>query len=191
MKLLGLKAVIRRKRYNYKPHSPSHVAENILDREFQKEYQPMEVLLTDVTEFKYGTQSKAYLSAILDYGEKKIVAFKLSKHNNNELVQKTVSQIEDRIKPTKTLIHSDRGFQYTSHGFKQFVDKHQVIQSMSRVGKCIDNGPMESFFGTLKEEMYRLNDYETFEQLESDIKNYIDFYNTKRITLSMGLKIPV
>ncbi|MGO4936810.1 IS3 family transposase, partial [Fundicoccus sp. Sow4_H7] len=72
----------------------------------------------------------------------------------------------------------------------QFVDKHQVIQSMSRVGKCIDNGPMESFFGTLKEEMYHLNDYETFKQLESDIKNYIDFYNTKRVTLSMGLKIP-
>ena len=52
MQLLGLKAVIRRKRYRYKPHSPSHVAENILNREFQKEYQPMEVLLTDVTEFK-------------------------------------------------------------------------------------------------------------------------------------------
>lgn len=190
MQLVGLKAVIRRKRYNYKPHSPSHVVENILNREFQKDYQPMEVLLTDVTEFKYGVQSKAYLSAVLDYGEKKIVAFKLSKHNNNALVRKTFSQIKDRIKPTKTLIHSDRGSQYTSYSFKDFVDKHQVIQSMSRVGKCIDNGPMEGFFGTIKEEMYRLNSYETFEQLESDIKGYIDFYNTKRVTLSMGLKIP-
>lgn len=186
MHLLGLKVVIPRKHYNYKPHSPSHVAENILNREYQKDYQPMEVLLTDVTEFKYGTQAKVYLSVILDYGEKKIVTFKLSKHNNNELVRESVSQIEDRIKPTKTLIHSNRGFQYPSHSFKHFADEHQVIQSMSRAGKCIDNGPMEGFFWTLKDERYRLNDYETFEQLESDIKDYIDFYNSKRVTLIMG-----
>ena len=99
MKLLDLKAVIRRKRYTYKPHKPTHVAENILNREFQKNYQPMEVLLTDVTEFKYGAQSKAYLSAVLDYGENTIVAFKLSKHNNNALVHETIQQIEAAIIP--------------------------------------------------------------------------------------------
>lgn len=65
-----------------------------------------------------------------------------------------------------------------------------MIQSMSRVGKCIDNGPMESFFGTIKEEKYRLNTYDSFEQLESDIKDYVKFYNTKRVTLKMGLQIP-
>lgn len=190
MQLLDLKAVIRRKRYRYKPHLPSHEAENILNREFQKEYQPMEVLLTDVTEFKYGLGAKAYLSAILDDGAKKIVAFQLSKHNNNELVRQTIDQIKARMKPKRTLIHSDRGFQYTSHFFKKFVDKHQVIQSMSRAGRCIDNGPMEAFFGTIKEEMYRLKAYRTFEELASDINQYIDFYNTKRVTLRMGLRIP-
>src|SRR5699024_2864372 len=75
MKLLNLKAVIRRKRYRYKPHNPAHIADNVLNREFRKDYQSMEVLLTDVTEFKYGENAKAYLSAILDYGENKIVAF--------------------------------------------------------------------------------------------------------------------
>lgn len=119
MKLAGLKAVIRRKRYAYKPHKPAHVAENILNREFRKAYQPMTVLLTDVTEFKYGQQSKAYLSAILDYGENKIVAYQLSKANNNALVRDTVRQIKDQLIPSKTLLHSDRGFQYTSHGFKK------------------------------------------------------------------------
>ena len=94
------------------------------------------------------------------------------------------------MKPMQTLIHSDRGFQYTSHFFKRFVDDNQVIQSMSRVGKCIDNGPMEAFFGTVKEEMYHLKTYQTFEELASDINEYIDFYNTKRVTLSMGLRIP-
>lgn len=190
MKLLGLKAVIRRKRYNYKPHKPAHVSENILNREFQKDYRPMEILLTDVTEFKYGSQSKAYLSAILDYGKNKIVGFELSKHNNNALVRDTFKQIEDDIIPKKTLIHSDRGFQYTSHGFKGFIDRHQVIQSMSRVGKCIDNGPMENFFGVIKEEMYRLKSFKTFDELAQDIQKYIKFYNTKRITLKIGLKIP-
>src|SRR5699024_2549975 len=135
------RAVIRRKRYTYKPHKPHHVAENILNREFQEEYNKIKVLLKDITEFKYGTNSKAYFCAILDYGENKIIAYKLSKHNNNALVRNTITQIEDNIIPTKTLFHSDRGFQYTSHSFKQFIEKHQIIQSMSRVGRCIDNGP--------------------------------------------------
>src|SRR5699024_10042040 len=173
MKLLGLKAVIRRKRYTYKSHKPTHVAENVLNRAFQKDYQAMEVLLTDVTEFKYGQGSKAYLSAILDYGANKIIAFKLSKQNNNVLVYDTVHQIKDDVLPTQTLLHSDRGFQYTSHGFKNFVKKHQIIPSMSRVGKCIDNGPMENFWGIIKEEMYRLKTYTSFEELEHDIKQYI------------------
>src|SRR5699024_9284187 len=95
----------------------------------------MEVLLTDITEFKYGVNSKAYFSAILDYGENKIIAYKLSKHNNNALVRDTMTQIENDIIPTKTLFHSDRGFQYTSHSFKQFIEKHQIIQSMGCILK--------------------------------------------------------
>ena len=74
--------------------------------------------------------------------------------------------------------------------FKKFIEDHKITQSMSRVGKCIDNGPMENFWGIIKEEMYRLNVYDTFEELEEDVKRYMNFYNTKRITLSMGLKIP-
>lgn len=191
MRLAGLKAVIRRKRYTYRPHKPTHVAENILNRAFQTSYPPMTVLMTDVTEFKYGTSAKAYLSAILDYGTNKIVAFQLSKHNNNALVMATVNQIKTQLIPAKTLLHSDRGFQYTSHSFRQFTQTHQLIQSMSRVGKCIDNGPMENFWGIIKEEMYRLKSYSSFEELERDIKHYISFYNTRRVTLKMGLSIPM
>ena len=190
MRLLEIKAVIRRKRYNYKPHFPQHVAENVLDRAFDVDYEPMQVLLTDITEFKYGNNSKAYLSAILDYGANKIVAYKLSDRNNNALVNDTINQINDLILPGETLLHSDRGFQYTSNDFKKYVEKHQIIQSMSRVGRCIDNGPMENFWGIIKVEMYRLTTYETFEELENDVKQYIEFYNTKRVTLKMGLSIP-
>ena len=122
MKLLGLRAVIRRKRHTYKPHKATHVAENMLNREFQKEYKPMDVLLTDVTEFKYGQHSKAYLSAILDYGSNKIVAFKLSKHNNNALVRDTVRQIEDDLVPTHTPAQRSRLSIYVSR-IPQFCQK--------------------------------------------------------------------
>ena len=190
MKQMNLQAVIRRKRYRYKKHSPQHIAENVLNREFNKDYKAMQVLLTDITEFKYGDNSKAYLSAILDYGKGQIVAYKLSNRNDNQLVKETVDQIKEDLIPGTTLIHSDRGFQYTSKLFKNFINEHQLIQSMSRVGKCIDNGPMENFWGIIKEEMYRLRSYETFDQLEDDIRRYIKFYNTSRVTLKMGLRIP-
>src|SRR5690625_7871595 len=95
MQLLELKAVIRRKRYKYKPHSPQHVAENVLDRAFDVDYKSMEVLLTDITEFKYGSYSKEYLIAILDYRANEIIDFKLSDRNNNALVNHRISQIEN------------------------------------------------------------------------------------------------
>src|SRR5699024_3629662 len=147
-------AVIRRKQYCYKAHTPSHVAENVLNRAFQEEYKPFEILLTDVTEFKYGTASKAYLSDIYDYGAKKVVAYHLSNRNNNALVQNTCDQITDVIMPAVALMHSDRGSQYTSHFFNHFLDEYDLIESMSRKGTCLDNSPMENFFGILKQEMY-------------------------------------
>lgn len=190
MRFIGLQAVIRRRKYRYKPSQPVHSAQNILNRNFKTDYQPMEVLLTDVTEFKYGKGSKAYLSVIYDYGAKKVIAYQLSKRNDNLLVKQTLQQISPQIQPNKTLIHSDRGFQYTAHFFRKFIVKNKIKHSMSRVGKCIDNGPMEAFWGTIKEEMYRLNTYASYDELELDIKHYIQFYNTHRVTLSMGLKIP-
>ena len=72
MKLMGLKAVIRKKRYRYKSNTEEYTAANILNREFKKEYEPMALLLTDIAELKYGKGEKAYLSAVLDYGTKKI-----------------------------------------------------------------------------------------------------------------------
>ena len=126
----------------------------------------------------------------MDYEANKIVAYKLSDRNNNALVNDTINQINDLILSEETLLQSDRGFQYTSHDFKKYIEEHQIIQSMSRVGKCIDNGPMENFWGIIKVEMYRLTPHQTFEELENDLKQYIEFYNTKRITLKMGLSIP-
>jgi putative transposase len=179
MKIAGIQSVIRRKKKAYKRSTPQHIAENVLNREFTAE-NPNEKWVTDVTELKYGSTKKAYLSAILDLYDGSIVSYVLGHSNNNNLVFKTLDKATNLLNGCHPLIHSDRGYQYTSYGFKRKIDKAEMTQSMSRVGKCIDNGPMESFWGTLKCEKYYLNKYETFEELSLAIKEYIHFYNHDR-----------
>lgn len=179
MKVVGLRSVIRIKKKQYKRTTPQHVAENILNREFTAE-KPNEKWVTDVTELKYGLSKKAYLSAIRDLYDGSIVSYVLGHSNNNQLVFKTLDQATVLLDGEHPLIHSDRGFQYTSKGFKRKIDAVKMTQSMSRVGRCIDNGPMESFWGTLKCEKYYLHKYKTFEELSLAIDDYIHFYNHDR-----------
>ncbi|MFU7516367.1 transposase, partial [Clostridium sp. HCS.1] len=89
------------------------------------------------------------------------------------------------------LFHSDRGFQYTSKIFKNKLNAINAIQSMSRVGRCIDNGPMESFWGTLKSEMYYLRKFNTYEELNQAIDEYMEFYNTKRLQKKLKGMAPI
>jgi len=180
MERKGIQSVIRKKKKRYERSTPQQVAENVLNRNFHADA-PNEKWVTDVTEFKYGSGQKAYLSAILDLHDKSIVSYVLGHSNNNPLVFTTLDLALEVTFGSTPLIHSDRGYQYTSQQFKQMLDKAKLVQSMSRVGRCIDNGPMESFWGTLKCERYYLHTYRTFEQLKSDIDDYIHFYNYERL----------
>ena len=181
MKFAGIEAVIRRKRKPYVKSTPQHVAENTLNREFTAE-RPNEKWVTDVTEFKYGQgqTSKAYLSAILDLYDGSIISYVISQSNNNPLVFETFDKALKLEPEAIPIFHSDRGFQYTSKMFKRKLENAGMTQSMSRVGKCIDNGPMESFWGKLKSEEYYLHTYSTFEKLKEAIEAYIEFYNHRR-----------
>lgn len=179
MNVAHLRSVIRLKKKPYKRSTPQHVAENRLNREFTA-VQPNEKWVTDVTELKYGQSKKAYLSAIRDLYDGSIVSYVLGHANNNPLVFKTLDQATEQLAGEHPLIHSDRGFQYTSKGFKRKIVAAKMTQSMSRVGRCIDNGPMESFWGTLKSEKYNLHKYKTFEELSLAIDEYIHFYNHDR-----------
>ena len=190
MKLLGLKSVIRKKKKRYIKSTPQHVYENVLNREF-KSSKPNLKWLTDVTEFKYGHNKKAYLSAILDLYDNSIVSYVLGYRNDSQLVFKTLDMALESYPDAKPMLHSDRGFQYTSHGFKRKIDKAQMTQSMSRVGRCIDNGPMEGFWGIIKSEKYYLNKYYTFEELKKAIDDYIYFYNYKRQQKKLNSLSPV
>lgn len=190
MKLAGIQSVIRRKKKKYVKSTPQQVAENLLNREFNAA-ESNEKWLTDVTEFKYGNTQKAYLSAILDLHDKSIVSYVFGHSNNNNLVFRTLDLALQDSPGSTPMIHSDRGFQYTSWGFKKRLEVHGLTQSMSRVGKCIDNGPMEAFWGTLKCEKYYLHKYQTFEALKKDIEDYIHFYNHERLQAKLNSLSPM
>jgi len=173
-------SVIRKKKKTYVPSTPQVTAENLLNRNFNAE-KPNQKWLTDVTEFKLTDGKKVYLSAIFDLGDKSIVSYVLGHSNNNQLVFDTFDLAVASNPNAKPLFHSDRGFQYTNRQFKNKLDTISAIQSMSRVSRCIDNGPMEGFWGIIKSEMYYLQKFDTFEQLKQAIDEYIDFYNKKRL----------
>ena len=192
MRILGLKSVIRRKRPDYVKSTPEITAENVLNRDF-KAAVPFEKWLTDVTEFKYYVGSevkKLYLSAILDLYDRRIIAYKLGDSNNNALVFETFDEATALYPQAKPIFHSDRGFQYTNKIFHQKLVEAGMIQSMSRVGRCLDNAPMEGWWGILKSEMYYLKKFTSREELVSAIENYIHFYNTRRYQKRLNCMTP-
>lgn len=191
MKFLGIKARIRRKKVNRKRVKPDYIKENVLSREFSAE-KPNEKWLTDVTEFSIsGDKRKLYLSPIMDLYDNSIVEYELSFRNNNALVFKMFDRAVKNNPNAKPLFHSDRGFQYTSKIFKNKIDKAGMNQSMSRVGKCIDNGPMEAFFGIIKSEMFYGKKFKSYDELKSKIVEYITFYNEKRFQKRLKCLAPM
>lgn len=190
MRILNLKSVCRKKKKSYIKSAPEITAENILNREFYAEGFGKK-WLTDVTEMKYGVDSKAYLSAILDLGDKSIVSFVLGNSNNNELIFRTFDFAHQKYPDAKPIFHSDRGFQYTTKTFREKLDDAGMIHSMSRVSRCIDNGPMESFWGMLKSEMYYLRKFNTYDELDATVSDYIDYYNNHRYQKRLGCMTPI
>lgn len=184
-------------RYNCctKPVSdPAYIAENVLNRDFKSD-KPNEKWLTDVTEFKYGTgddekRGNIYLSVILDLCGKRPVAYEYSDHNDNPLVFNTFEKAL-AVNPGATpLFHSDRGYQYTSKTFRQKIIDAGMTQSMSRVARCIDNGPMEGFWGIMKREMYYGKKFITKDELINAIEQYIDYYTNRRVQRTLCILTP-
>lgn len=188
--LVGLKSVIRRKRPAYLRSTPEITAENILNRDFTAE-KLNEKWLTDVTEMKYGNGQKLYLSAIFDLKDNSIISFAVGASNNNKLVFDTFDLAVKKYPDAQPLFHSDRGFQYTNKKFKEKLDQAGMVQSMSRVGRCIDNGPMEGFWGILKSEMYYLNEFRTYHELQEAIIKFIHTYNYERRQKRLDILAPM
>lgn len=172
---------------------PYHMAQNKLNREFQAE-KPNEKWVTDISEFKYHTgpeTHRLYLSAILDLYDRRIVAYQISDTNDNPLVMNTFDQAI-RLEPeAHPLLHSDRGYQYTSKPFYQRIQQTGMTQSMSRVGRCIDNGPMEGFWGMIKREKYYGCLFNSRQNLVDMITSYIDYYNHRRYQRNLSVRTPM
>ncbi len=181
MRAFGLRSVIRKKRPNYVKAPELHLAENVMNRDFQADA-PNQKWCTDVTELRYGNGRKAYLSAIIDGYDNSIVSWVLSPSNNNELVMSTVKKAYERNPGVTPLLHSDRGFQYTSLTYKQIQKKYKFTKSMSRVSRCLDNQPIERFWGTFKAERFYLEKYDTYDDLLRSVRTYIRYYNNDRYT---------
>ena len=173
--------------------NPQFIAENLLNREFSADA-PNQKWLTDVTEFKYYTgmeKHKVYLSAILDLYDRRIVSYVIRDSNNNALVFDTFDIAISNNPDAHPLCHSDRGFQYTNRLFHTKLEAAGMTQSMSRVAKCIDNGPMEGFWGILKRERYYGKRFTDRETLVKMIEDYIDYYNNKRLQRNLGILTPM
>lgn len=173
--------------------NPQFIAENILNREFTADA-PNKKWLTDVTEFKYciGVEKrKVYLSAILDLYDRRIVSYVVRDSNNNALVFDTFDAAVNANPDAHPLFHSDRGFQYTNRVFHAKLEVAGMIQSMSRIAKCIDNGPMEGFWGILKRERYYGNRFTSRESIIKMIEEYIEYYNNRRLQRNLGVLTPM
>lgn len=173
--------------------NPQHIAKNWLNRQFHSDH-PNEKWLTDVTEFKYymGPEvHKVYLSAILDLYDRRIVAYIIRDRNDNPLVFDTLDAAIAANPGAHPLFHSDRGFQYTNWTFCNKLKKAKMKQSMSRVAKCIDNGPMEGFWGILKRERYYGRRFKSHEELVRMIDDYIAYYNNRRVQRNLGVLTPM
>jgi transposase InsO family protein len=195
MRALGIQSTVKFKSQGCtKPASaPEYVAENILNRNFYAGL-PNGKWLTDVTEFKYvqGSEThKLYLSAILDLCDRRIVSFVISDHNDNRLVFDTFDAAVAVNPEAHPLFHSDRGFQYTNRVFHGKLAEVGMTQSMSRVGRCIDNGPMEGFWGIIKREKYYGRKYTSREELVQVITDYIDYYNCRRYQRRLFTLAPI
>lgn len=192
---LGIRSIIKYENEGStrQANNPQFIAENILNREFHADA-PNRKWLTDVTEFKYykgDTKHKVYLSAILDLYDRRIVAYTIGDSNNNHLVFTNFDNAVEKNPDAHPLFHSDRGFQYTNRAFHAKLEVAGMVQSMSRVAKCIDNGPMEGFWGILKRERYYGRRFTDKGDLVAMIESYIDYYNNKRLQRNLGVLTPV
>jgi transposase InsO family protein len=190
MKKHGLHTIIRRKnkyKHGWILGEEHRVSPNILDRNFDVGTKDT-VYSTDITYLDYGNGKRAYLSAVKDLATKEIVHHTVSPGINLNIATQGLEDLF-RQKPKHIIMHSDQGCHYTSKSYRELLSKWEVTQSMSRKGNCLDNAPIESFFGHLKDEA-EFRSCHNYEELVAEINRYINYYNTERPQSGLKGKTP-
>ncbi len=187
----GLKAKTKR-RYKATTHSKHDlpVAPNLLQRDFSPEV-PNQVWACDITYIR-TTEGWLYLAVVIDLFSRSVVGWSMKKDMTRHLVIDALSMANKRRQPPKGLIfHSDRGSQYASSDFQDLLATNAMRCSMSRKGDCWDNGPVESFFGSLKHELVFHQRYHSRFQARQSIFEYIECYdNRRRLHSTLGYLSP-
>lgn len=190
MGMLSLKSIQRVRQFKTFRGKVGVVAPNLLERNFDAEA-PNQKWATDVTEFKVGSE-KLYLSTVKDLCTREIVAHEMSLRPTMQLVvsmlKKALATLRQGETPT---MHSDQGWHYQMSEYRNLLSDHNVVQSMSRKGNCLDNASMESFFAVLKTECFHRQSFPDAKALRATIDEYIGYYNTKRISTALGGLTPL
>ncbi|MFX4955832.1 IS3 family transposase, partial [Acinetobacter baumannii] len=156
-----------------------------------KANRPNQKWATDVTEFNLKGE-KLYLSPIIDLFNGEIITFQIQRKLNYELVKDMLIHALTKLKRgEKPILHSDQGWQYQMAHYQQQLKQHGLIQSMSRKGNCLDNAVIESFFGILKSECFHGEKFQSIDELENTIREYIHYYNHERIKVKLQGLSPV
>jgi transposase InsO family protein len=183
MKEHHLRASPKAKKYHSYRGEVGVMSPNVVKRKFDVG-RPYRVFGTDVTQFSISC-GKLYLSPIIDFHTREIVAYDLSEHPNLNQIKRMMNKLEyeygDEL--PGAILHSDQGWQYQQKWYQDKLEKLGMRPSMSRKGNCLDNSPTENFFGRLKEEMFYGHEwkYESLAELKRDIIAWIDYYNNERI----------
>jgi transposase InsO family protein len=186
---LGLKSLVRPKKYKSFKGEIGAVAPNLLERDF-KATVPNEKWVTDVTEFKLP-DGKVFLSTVMDLCTSEIIAHEIHRRPSLGLVMRMLNKALGKLGvDEKPILHSDQGWQYRMARYRDLLIARGVVPSMSRKGNCHDNAAMESFFGVLKSEFFHLEKFDSSEQLRHGLEEYIHYYNHIRMKLKLGGKSP-
>jgi putative transposase len=187
---LGLKSLVRPKKYRSYKGDVGQAAPNLLERQFDAEGANQK-WVTDVTEFNVAGE-KLYLSPVMDLYNGEIIAFETARRPVFELVGSMLKKAFSKLKATdKPVLHSDQGWQYRMPAYQRALQQKNVVQSMSRKGNCLDNAAMESFFAVLKSEFFYLNKFSSVDELQTGLKKYIHYYNHDRIKMKLKGLSPV
>jgi len=190
MRDLGLKSMVRMKKYKSYKGEVGKIAPNVLNRDFNAS-KPHEKWVTDVTEFLLFGQ-RLYLSPILDLYNGEIISYSISKrptfHPTMDMLDKAFAKIPDN---TGLILHSDQGWQYQMKRYQYRLQEKGIVQSMSRKGNCLDNAPMECFFGLLKSELLYLQIFNSVDHFIDELHDYIHYYNHQRIKAKLKGLSPV
>lgn len=181
-------------RYKHRPYPKENVEtrykNNVIDREFNPK-KPNEVWCGDITYVKTSA-GWVYLAAVIDLFNREVIGYSLSKRPNSELTMRAMANALVSRKPSDRLVfHSDRGCQYSSKTYLDYLEEHNIESSMSRKGNPYDNACTESFFATLKKEWIYHRRYQDQKDLDDSLFEYIElFYNRKRLHSSLDNLTP-